>query len=329
MSEIFDFNLPKELIAQYPLKEREKARLMVVFKNKEEIIEDVFENIDKYLKKGDILVLNNTKVIPARLKCRKETGGKIEILLLKNIDEYQWKVIAKGKVKEGGKFYKDDLEGEILNKNEDGSFVVRFNKDKEKIKKYGEIPLPPYIKREPEEIDKIYYQTVYAKKNGSIAAPTAGLHFTEEILEKLKNIGIEIIFITLHMGWPSIKILKDVEKSVGKEYCEITEDVCEKINNGKKEGRRIIAVGTGTTRALESAWKEDKLMPFFDYTGLFIKPGFKFNVIDGLITNFHLRGSTHILLVYAFSGEILKKAYNLAIKKKYRFYSYGDCMLII
>jgi len=196
MSEIFNFKLPKELIAQYPLKEREKARLMVVFKDKGEIAEDVFENIDKYLKKGDILVLNNTKVIPARLNCKKETGGKIEILLLKNIDDYNWKVLAKGKVKEKVKFYKEELEGEILNRNEDGSFTVRFNKDKEEIKKYGEIPLPPYIKRKPEEIDKTYYQTVYASKNGSIAAPTAGLHFTEEILEKLEKNGIEILFIT-------------------------------------------------------------------------------------------------------------------------------------
>jgi S-adenosylmethionine:tRNA ribosyltransferase-isomerase len=329
MSEIFNFKLPKELIAQYPLKEREKARLMVVFKDKGEIAEDVFENIDKYLKKGNILVLNNTKVIPARLNCKKETGGKIEILLLKNIDDYNWKVLAKGKVKEKVKFYKEGLEGEILNRNEDGSFTVRFNKDKKEIKKYGEVPLPPYIKRKPEEIDKTYYQTVYASKNGSIAAPTAGLHFTEEILEKLEKNGIEILFITLHMGWSSIKILKDAEKSVGEEYCEVNEDVCEKINNGKKEGRRIIAVGTGTTRAIESAWKNDRIYPFSGYTGLFIKPGFKFNVIDGLITNFHLPNSTHLLLVYAFCGEILEKAYNLAIEKKYRFYSYGDCMLII
>jgi len=329
MNEIFNFNLPKELIAQYPLKEREKARLMVIFKEKGEIVEDIFENIDKYLKKGDILVLNNTRVIPARLKCKKETGGKIEILLLKNIDNYHWKVLAKGRVKEGIKFYSQDLEGEILNRNEDGSFTVRFNKDKDEIKKYGQVPLPPYIKREPEEIDKTYYQTVYATKNGSIAAPTAGLHFTEEIIEKLKKNGVEILFITLHMGWPSIKILKDTEKSVGEEYCEIFEDVCEKINKGKKEGRKIIAVGTGTTRALESAWKEDRIYPFIGYTNLFIKPGFKFNVIDGLITNFHLPGSTHLLLVYAFCGEILKKAYNLAIEKKYRFYSYGDSMLII
>ncbi|MCM8771882.1 MAG: tRNA preQ1(34) S-adenosylmethionine ribosyltransferase-isomerase QueA [Candidatus Omnitrophica bacterium] len=330
MEEIFKFELPKELIAQFPLKEREKARLMVVYKHKKEIKEDIFENIGNYLDEKDILVLNDTKVIPARFKLKKMTGGKLELLLIEQIDEKKWKAIVKGKIKEGIEAYKEDLICKIINKNENGSFICEFNKNWEELKNYGEIPLPPYIKREPEEEDKIYYQTVYAKKNGSIAAPTAGLHFTEDLLNRLKNKGIKILFITLHMGWSSIKILKNNELNVGKEYLEINEEVAEEINKGKKENKRIIAVGTGTVRALESAYKEGKLISCKGYTQLFIKPGYKFKVVDGLITNFHLPNSTHLYLVCAFGEkEIVKKAYEIAIEKKYRFYSYGDSMMII
>ncbi|MCS7180398.1 MAG: tRNA preQ1(34) S-adenosylmethionine ribosyltransferase-isomerase QueA [bacterium] len=318
------------MIAQYPLKERGKARLMIVYRKENKIKEDIFENIENYLSENYILVLNDTRVIPARINLKKQTGGKVEILLLEKIDEKKWKVIGKGKIKEGIEVFKDDLICKIVQRNEDGSFICEFNKNWEELKNYGEIPLPPYIKRKPEEEDKIYYQTVYAKKNGSIAAPTAGLHFTEKILEKLKKKGIEILFITLHMGWSSIKIAKEGEQKVGEEYFEITEEVAEKINESKNQGKKIIAVGTGTVRALESAVKENKLIPYKGYTQLFIKSGYKFKIVEGLITNFHLPNSTHLLLVCSFGGiEIIEKAYKIAIEKKFRFYSYGDSMLIL
>lgn len=329
---ILDITIPKELIAQYPLKEREKARLMILNKIDGKITHDIFENIDEYLSEKDILVLNNTKVIPARILCKKETGGKIEIFLLKKLNGEKWNVLIRGKGGEGTKFYKEELEGEIIKRNDDGSFTVEFNTDDDKeIIKYGEVPLPPYIKRKPENIDKIYYQTVYAEKDGSIAAPTAGLHFTERIFEKLRNKGVKIVFITLHMGWYSIKVLKEGKtEKVPSEYFEITQETAEIINEGKKEGKNIIAVGTGTVRCLESGNENGTVVAKKGYTSLFIKPGFKFKIIDGMITNFHLPDSTHIYLVSALTGiNLIKKAYEEAIRKKYRFYSYGDSMLII
>jgi len=326
---ILDINLPKEFIAQYPLKEREKARLMILNKADGKITHDVFENIDKYLSEKDILVLNNTKVIPARILCRKGTGGKIEIFLLKKIDEGKWDVLIRGKGREGTKFYKEELEGMILKRNSDGSFTVEFNTDDDKeIIKYGEVPLPPYIKRKSEDIDKIYYQTVYAEKEGSIAAPTAGLHFTERIFKKLKKKGVKIVFITLHMGWYSIKVFKN-DNDVPDEYFEISQKTAAIINEGKKEGKNIIAVGTGTVRCLESAVENGPVVAKKGYTDLFIKPGFMFKIVSGMITNFHLPNSTHIYLVSAFAGiDLTKKAYEEAVRKRYRFYSYGDSMFI-
>lgn len=325
-----NFHLPKELIAQYPLKERENARLMVVIKKTGEIIHDIFKNVDNYMEKEDVLVLNNTKVIPARLLCYKKTGGKIEIFLLKKINGNKWKVLGK-KIKEGIEFYKENLSGKVISKNEDGSFIVEFNtENEEEIKKYGEVPLPPYIKRRPEEIDKIYYQTVYAAKEGSIAAPTAGLHFTEGLLEKIKKKGIKVVFITLHMGWSSIRVVKNQYTEIGEEYYQVPENTAEILNEAKKKNSRIIAVGTGTVRCLESAVENGKILAREGYTNLFIKPGYRFKVVNSLITNFHLPGSTHLWLVCAFAGsELIEKAYKEAIEKKYRFYSYGDSMLII
>lgn len=324
-----NFYLPKDLIAQYPLKERERARLMVVDRKRGEIIHEVFKNISRYLSNKDVLVLNNTKVIPARILCRKETGGKIEIFLLKKIEDKKWNVLVRGKAKDGSKFFKEDMEGVIVKRNEDGSFIAEFNVNK--IEKYGEVPLPPYIKRKPEDMDKKYYQTVYAEKEGSIAAPTAGLHFTENILKEIKKNGCEIVFITLHMGWYSIKVMKEeTDKEVPSEYFEISEEAAEKINNFKKSEKNIIAVGTGTVRCLESAYKNGVIVPSSGYTDLFIKPGYEFKIVDSIITNFHLPGSTHLYMVSAFAGEnIIEKAYKEAVEKKYRFYSYGDAMLIL
>ena len=327
--EIFDYNLPKELIAQYPLKEREKARLMVVDRKSGNIIESIFEKLDGFLQPGEVIVLNDSKVIPARLYFRKETGGKLEVFLLRNKGEYIWEVLIRGKIKPGRKFYSSEVEGEVLEKTEKGSYIVRFNLEKEKIKEYGEIPLPPYIKREPQPEDMEYYQTVYAKKEGSVAAPTAGLHFTEEILKKLEKKGVKITFLTLHIGWASFKIIRKEEK-VDEEFFEIPEETAEVINEAKRSGKRIIAVGTSCVRALESAEKDGKVIPFKGFTNLFIKKGHIFKIVDALITNFHLPNSTHLYLVCAFAGkELMEKAYKLAVEKRYRFYSYGDAMFII
>jgi len=329
----FKFNLPKELISQYPLKEREKAKLMVVNRKNGKIIHDIFENIDKYMSEEDVLVLNNTKVIPARLLCRKETGGKIEIFLLKKIEKNKWNVLIRGKGKIGSKFYKEDIAGKIIERKADGSFIVEFNiEDENEIKKYGEVPLPPYIKRKAEEIDKIYYQTVYAEKDGSIAAPTAGLHFTEQLLEKIQKKGIKVVYITLHMGWHSIKVFKEdnTEKNVSTEFFEISQQTAEILNKSKKNKKNIIAIGTGTVRCLESSVENGIIIRKKGFTELFIKPGYKFKVVDKLITNFHLPDSTHLYLVSAFTGlDLIEKAYNIAVEKKYRFYSYGDSMFII
>ena len=333
MNNIFKFDLPNELISQYPLKEREKAKLMVVNRKNGKIIHDLFENIDKYMSEEDVLVLNNTKVIPARLLCRKETGGKIEIFLLKKIDRNIWNVLIRGKGKIGQKFYKEDIAGKIIERKADGSFIVEFNvEDENEIEKYGEVPLPPYIKRKPEEIDKIYYQTVYAEKEGSIAAPTAGLHFTKQLLEKIQKKGVEVVFITLHMGWYSIKVFKEdnTEKNVSTEFFEISQQTAEILNKSKKREKNIIAVGTGTVRCLESSVENGIIIAKKGITELFIKPGYEFKFVNKLITNFHLPNSTHLYLVCALGGiKLIENAYKLAIEKKYKFYSYGDSMFII
>ncbi|MCX8082125.1 MAG: tRNA preQ1(34) S-adenosylmethionine ribosyltransferase-isomerase QueA [bacterium] len=332
---MFDYHLPKELIAQYPFKKRDKARLMVLNRNKGEIKENIFNEITEYFEEGDTLVLNDSKVIPARLRGKKNTGGKIEIFLLRKTQPYIWEVLIRGNIKQKQEceVIKENrkLSLKILERTATGSYIIEFPTDKEsEIFNFGEIPLPPYIKRKPEKEDDIFYQTVYGKKEGSVAAPTAGLHFTNPLLGKIENKGINITYITLHIGWASFKILRDTEKEVGEEFIEISEEASKIINKTKKEKRRVIAVGTSTVRTLESSVKEGRIIPSCGYTDLFIKPGFKFKIVDALITNFHLPGSTHLLLVCAFGGtHFIEKAYKIAIEKKYRFYSYGDAMLIV
>jgi len=334
MREIFDYKLPRELIAQYPLKEREKARLMVIDRKTGSIKETIFEEVINYIEEGDTLVLNDTKVIPARLKGVKKTGGKVEVFLLKKIEPYKWEVLLRGKTG-GGQVYRIEkgeksINVQIIKKTDRGSYIAEFDTDNDsEIFSYGETPLPPYIKRTPEKEDESFYQTVYARKNGSVAAPTAGLHFTVDILEKLKNKGVNITYITLHIGWASFKILKEQKDRAGEEYIEISQETADIINKTKEKNSRIIAVGTSVVRALESCVKKGRVFPSSGYTDLFIKAGFKFNIVDGLITNFHLPGSTHLYLVCAFGGtDLIEKAYKIAVEKKYRFYSYGDGMLI-
>ncbi len=330
----FEYELPRELIAQYPLKEREKARMMVLYRGNGQAGEDVFGNVANYFREGDVLVLNDTRVIPARLKGVKDTGGKVEIFLLKKIEPRVWEVLLRGNAKEGRscRIEKAGKSGnvKIMRRTESGSYIAEFyTDDDEEIFSFGETPLPPYIKRNPTDEDGNFYQTVYAMKKGAVAAPTAGLHFTEGILKKIESGGVKVVCVTLHIGWASFKMLKGDGNSPGEEYMEISGETAGTINGAKRDGGRIFACGTSVVRALESAVEDGRVVPKTGYTGLFIKGGFSFRAVDAMITNFHLPGSTHLYLVCAFAGvELTEKAYNIAVEKRYRFYSYGDSMLI-
>ncbi|MCL5409129.1 MAG: tRNA preQ1(34) S-adenosylmethionine ribosyltransferase-isomerase QueA, partial [Candidatus Omnitrophica bacterium] len=268
----------------------------------------------------------------ARLPGKKETGGNIEVFLLKKETKWTWNILIRGRIKTGQKFILPDIEGKIIQRNPDGSFIIEFSTDKEEeILKHGEVPLPPYIKRPPVEIDKEYYQTVYAEKPGAVAAPTAGLHFTKKMLDNLIEKRVNVCFLTLYIGWPSFKTIKGTDiETVGEEFFEINKETADMINYTKEKGKKIFAVGTSCVRALESSVENGKIIPDSKWTNLFIKEGFDFKIVDSLITNFHLPFSTHLELVCAFGGiQLIEKAYDIAIEKQYRFYSYGDAMLIL
>lgn len=331
----YDYYLPEELIAQEPLNPRDSSRLMVISRKTGEITLHIFREIKDLLKSGDVLVLNDTKVIPARIYGKKETGAKIEVLLLKKIGDREYETLIKpGKrIKVGTKIYfTNDIYGEILERKEEGIFILSFSREnlEDFLPQIGEIPLPPYIKKPID--DPNVYQTIYAKKLGAIAAPTAGLHFTDELLYSLKNNGVEILFTTLHVGLGTFRpvITENITKhKLEPEYFEISEDTAERINLAKKEGRRIIAVGTTVTRVLEGNRKDNMVMPGKGLVSLFIYPGFDFKIIDGLITNFHLPKSTLLMLVSAFMGyDLMKRAYQKAIEEKFRFYTFGDAMFV-
>lgn len=327
---IFHYHLPEELIVSRPPDKRENARLMLVDRLKGEMKNLKFKDIIDYFAPGEILLLNNTKVIPARLYGRKTTGGAVEILLLQKKKPGLWQALIRGKIKEGTKMLFEKFMAVVLEKYPDGSWLVRFDAEDDEIFESGKMPIPPYLKRPPDERDNYDYQTVYAKKSGSVAAPTAGLHFTKEILNQLKEKGVIIIFLTLHMGWASFRILRDKGNKVPSEFFEVSSKTAKIINNALKRGVKICAVGTGTVRAIESAFKEEKVIPRKGYTDLFIEPGYQFHCVHKMITNFHLPNSTHLYMVCAFGGkELIQKAYNEAIERKYKFYSYGDAMLII
>ncbi len=338
----FDYELPKELIAKFPVEPRDSSRLMVLHRNTGEIEHRVFRDIVEYLKPGDVLVINDTKVIPARLFGKLETGGKVELLLVRQPGLGIWEVMAKParKLKEGKRIYFDEeLEAIVKGYGGEGrrivEFILKSNKDfMEKLEEIGHIPLPPYIEREEKPEDREKYQTVFARKEGAVAAPTAGLHFTEELLQKLKDKGIIIKNITLHVGpgtFKPVKVENVEEHQMDYETYHVPEDTAAEINRAKEEGRRVIAVGTTVTRTLESAAEKDgKVKPGEGSTNLFIYPGYRFKVIDALITNFHLPRSTLLMLVSAFAGrERILNAYREAVKKGYRFYSYGDAMFIL
>ncbi len=335
----FDYNLPEELVAQEPADQRDQSNLLVLNKAGK-ILDDLkFYQLKKYLEPGDRLVFNSSKVIPARLYGNKEVSGiEIEILLLTELASDRWEVLVKPgrRVKIGTKIrFDDELVAEAVEYTDFGGRVLEFKPEgslKAKLDNLGEMPLPPYIKKKPENPDR--YQTVYADKEGSAAAPTAGLHFTEDILEELEDFGVDLSYLTLHVGLGTFRPVKvdDVEKhDMHEEYYEIDKKTANDIMNTKKNGGRIISVGTTSVRALESAAAEiENRKGSKDWTDIFIYPGYDFKIIDGLLTNFHLPESTLIMLVAALIGkDEVMDAYKYAIDKKYRFYSFGDAMIII
>lgn len=335
----FYFDLPEELIAQHPAEKRDESRLMVLNKNSGEIEHKHFKDILMYLNPGDCLVLNNTRVLPARLIGSKEgTGGKIEFLLLKRIDKDKWETLVKPgkKAKVGSEFIfgNGELRAKVVDIGEEGSRIVEFEYKgifEEVLDKLGQMPLPPYIKERLS--DKERYQTVYSKEVGSAAAPTAGLHFTEELLEKIKAKGVKVAFLTLHVGlgtFRPVKVDKIEEHHMHSEYYCMSKETADIINETKNAGGRIIAVGTTSSRTLETIGEENgTVSEKSGWTDIFIYPGYKFKVVDALITNFHLPESTLIMLVSALAGrENIMNAYNTAVKEKYRFFSFGDAMFI-
>ena len=336
----FNYNLPQELIAQVPIKNRDESRLMVLDKKNKTIEHKIFKDIINYLKPGDCLVRNNTKVIPARLYgIKEETGINVEFLLLNRIEGDYWEVMVRPgrRLKEGSKviFGYGILQAEILEIMNGGNRKVKFTYEgifNEILDKIGLMPLPPYIHEKLKEKDR--YQTVYAKYEGSAAAPTAGLHFTNELLEEIRQKGIDIANVTLHVGIGTFRPVKEEnveEHAMHTEHFYIKQEDVEKINKAKKEGHRIIAVGTTSCRVLESIADENGYVkPIEADTGIFIYPGYKFKCIDGLITNFHLPESTLIMLVSALAGkDYIMHAYEEAVKEKYRFFSFGDAMAIL
>lgn len=334
----FNYNLPEELIAQVPIKKRDESRLMVLNRQKQTIEHKVFKDIINYLEPGDCLVRNNTKVIPARIYGKKETGANVEFLLLNNIEGDIWECIVRpgNKLHVGTKVIFGDglLEAEILDIMPGGTRKVNFKYDgifNEILDKIGLMPLPPYIHEQLQDRDR--YQTVYAKYDGSAAAPTAGLHFTPELLKEIEKKGVNIANVTLHVGIGTFRPVKEEkveEHEMHSEHFYIKEEDAEKINKAKRDGKRVIAVGTTSCRVLETIADENGMVkPTEEDTKIFIYPGYKFKCLDGLITNFHLPQSTLLMLVSALAGkDFVLKAYEEAAKEKYRFFSFGDAMYI-
>ena len=336
----FNYELPKELIAQHPYDKRDEARLMVLDKNEELIEHKVFKDVIDYLNPGDCLVINNTKVIPARLYGKKDTGANVQFLLLKRIEGDTWEAMVKpgNKLKPGSKVIFGDglLKATVQEILEGGNRKVEFEYNgifNEILDQIGMMPLPPYITEASRE-DNEKYQTVYARYEGSAAAPTAGLHFTEELLEKIKEKGVEVANVTLHVGigtFRPVKVETVEEHEMHSEHYYIKKEDADKINKAKLNGNRVIAVGTTSCRVLESVADDKGMVKEVEGdTSIFIYPGYKFNCIDSLITNFHLPESTLIMLVSSLAGkDFIMKAYNEAVKKEYKFFSFGDAMIIL
>lgn len=335
----FYFDLPQELIAQVPLEKRDESKLMTVNKINGEIEHKKFKDIIDYFEEGDTLVLNDTRVLPARLHgIKEETGAKMEFLLLRRLEKDIWETLVKpGKrAKIGSRFIfgNGELKAEIVEVLENGNRKVRFEYDgifEEVLDMLGEMPLPPYITEKLEDRER--YQTVYSKEVGSAAAPTAGLHFTEELLEQIKSKGVKVAFITLHVGLGTFRPVKAEnieEHEMHSEYYYLSKETADIINATKESGKRVIAVGTTSNRTLESVSDENgRVKEASGYTSIFIYPGYKFKIVDALITNFHLPESTLIMLISAFSNrDIVMNAYKIAVENKYRFFSFGDAMFL-
>ncbi|PTK60942.1 tRNA preQ1(34) S-adenosylmethionine ribosyltransferase-isomerase QueA [Staphylococcus haemolyticus] len=338
--EEFDYDLPESLIAQTPLKDRDQSRLLVLGRNSGNIEHKHFKDVIDYLETGDTLVLNDTRVMPARLfGLKEETGAKVEMLMLTRIENNDWEVLLKPakRIKAGNKlsFGEGKIIAECIEELDQGGRIMRLHYEgilEERLNELGEMPLPPYIKERLDDPDR--YQTVYAKESGSAAAPTAGLHFTDELLDEIRAKGINIAFITLHVGLGTFRpvSVEDInDHEMHSEYYQMTQETADLLNQTKKEGHRIISVGTTSTRTLETIRRDyNEFVAVSGWTDIFIYPGFTYKAIDGLITNFHLPKSTLVMLVSAFSSrENILNAYKEAVKLEYRFFSFGDAMLII
>ena len=332
----FDYELPQELIAQHPMEPRDHSRLLVVDKKTGEIEHKHFYDLVNYLKPGDVLVFNDTRVIPARLHGTKDTGAHVEVFLLTRRDATDWEVLVRPgkKLQVGAKInFSDELSCEVIEHTDFGGRVVRFKYDdifEEILDRLGETPLPPYITAPLE--DKERYQTVYNRERGSAAAPTAGLHFTKELLQKIKDIGCEEVFVTLHVGLGTFRPVSEAkieDHKMHKEFYTVSQEAADAVNKAKAEGRRIIAVGTTAVRTLEAAGADGQLHAGSSWTNIFIYPGYKFRLVDDLVTNFHLPQSTLLMLVSTLSTrEIMLQTYKKAVEEKYRFFSFGDAMFI-
>lgn len=333
----FTFDLPDRLIAQEPLAERDSSRLMTLKRKGGLIAHASFRDFPGLLRPGDLLVLNDTKVIPTRLLGAKPTGGRVELLLVEKLATdglEEWKCLAKpGKgMKPGAKVFFDGVEGSFLGLDSEGLFLFRFSCPLD-LEKIGKVPLPPYIRRAAIEADSVRYQTVYAGVEGAVAAPTAGLHFTGPVLDEIKGCGVEVCRVTLHTGpgtFMPVRVEKIEEHRMMRERYAISPEVSEAVVRAKKDGRRVVAVGTTSTRALEACFRDGLGSPVLEgSTDLFIYPGYSFRVVDALLTNFHLPESTLLMLVSAFAGrELVLEAYAEAVRQGYRFFSYGDAMFI-
>ena len=335
----FDYSLPQELIAQTPAEPRDSARLMVAFRESRRVEHTVFRQIGRYLEAGDLLVVNETRVIPARLFARKAiSGGKVEILLLKKIDDLRWQALVGGKrVREGTELrFGDQLCALVTESMEGSERVIQFEQPIEPhLSKLGHTPLPPYIHQWTDNVAE-RYQTVYAKVNGSVAAPTAGLHFTPQLIDELQNQGVRFARLILHIGldtFAPVTAEDPTQHRMHTEWCQVGEETIQLIKETRQSGKRVIAVGTTSVRALETAAMHSPsgdILPYMGLTDLYILPGYTFKVVQGLITNFHLPRSTLLMLVSAFADrEWVLSLYQLAIKLRYRFYSFGDAMLLL
>ncbi len=332
----FDYELPQERIAQHPMEPRDHSRLLVVDKHTGVIEHKHFYDLPDYLKPGDVLVFNDTRVIPARLHGTKDTGAHVEVFLLTRKNATDWEVLVRPgkKLQVGAKInFSDELACEVIEHTDFGGRVVRFKYDgifEEILDRLGETPLPPYITAPLE--DKERYQTVYSRERGSAAAPTAGLHFTKELLQKIKDMGCEEVFVTLHVGLGTFRPVSEAkieDHKMHKEFYTVSQEAAAAVNKAKAEGRRIIAVGTTAVRTLEAAGADGTLRAGSNWTNIFIYPGYKFRLVDDLVTNFHLPQSTLLMLVSTLSTrEIMLATYKTAVEEKYRFFSFGDAMFI-